>query len=152
MTIHAKFVHTNLVARDWRRLAGFYERVFGCEPVPPTRCLNGQWLEDGTGVPGAEIQGIHLRLPGCGADGPTLEVFSYNQQAERPTSAANRPGFAHIAFAVDDVAVARGLVLAAGGGSVGEVVSVPVVGAGTVTFAYVTDPEGNIIELQRWTS
>lgn len=151
MTIRAKFVHTNLVARDWKRLAGFYERVFGCEAVPPTRYLKGQWLEDGTGVPGAEVRGIHLRLPGFGADGPTLEVFSYNQQVERPAPAANRPGFTHIAFAVDDVVVARDQVLAAGGGSVGEVVSVPVADAGTVTFAYVMDPEGNIIELQRWT-
>ena len=44
----------------------------------------------------------------------------------------------------------REAVLAAGGGAVGETVAVPVPGAGTVEFAYVTDPEGNVIELQRW--
>jgi catechol 2,3-dioxygenase-like lactoylglutathione lyase family enzyme len=152
MTIRARFVHTNLVARDWGRLAEFYERVFGCETVPPARDLKGQWVEDGTGVPGAEIRGIHLRLPGCGDDGPTLEVFTYNQEAEGLPSVVNRPGFAHVAFSVDDVVAARDEVLAAGGGPVGEVVSVPVAGAGTVTFAYVRDPEGNIIELQRWMS
>jgi catechol-2,3-dioxygenase len=27
---------------------------------------------------------------------------------------------------------------------------VPVAGAGTITFVYLTDPEGNILELQRW--
>ena len=47
MTVDARFVHTNLVARDWRRLARFYERVFGCTPVPPERDLAGQWVEDG---------------------------------------------------------------------------------------------------------
>ena len=150
MPVHAKFVHTNLVARDWKRLAEFYERVFGCEPVLPARDLKGQWLEDGTGVPGAEIRGIHLRLPGYADDGPTLEVFTYSATAEWLAPAVNRPGFAHVAFAVDDVMAARREVLAAGGGTVGEVVSLPVPGLGVVTFAYVTDPEGNIIELQRW--
>jgi predicted enzyme related to lactoylglutathione lyase len=150
--IRAKFVHTNLVAQDWRRLAQFYEEVFGCEAVPPERDLSGEWLEDGTGVLRAEIRGVHLRLPGWGAEGPTLEVFQYNRCAERPIPAVNRPGFAHIAFAVDDVADAQQAVVSAGGGCVGKVVSVPVTGAGMVTFAYVTDPEGNIIELQRWSS
>jgi predicted enzyme related to lactoylglutathione lyase len=64
--------------------------------------------------------------------------------------AVNRPGFAHLAFAVDDVAAARDAVLAAGGGVVGDVVSVAIPDAGQITFAYVTDPEGNVIELQHW--
>jgi predicted enzyme related to lactoylglutathione lyase len=150
MTVNARYVHTNLIAQDWKRLAQFYERVFGCTPVPPERELAGQWLEDGTGVPGAEIRGIHLRLPGYGDAGPTLEVFQYNRQEQRPETAINRPGFAHIAFAVDDVEAAKEAVLAAGGGTVGQVVSLEVPGAGTVTFVYLTDPEGNILELQRW--
>jgi hypothetical protein len=57
---------------------------------------------------------------------------------------------AHIAFAVDDVEAARAAVLEAGGGVVGEVVTLDVAQAGKVTFVYVTDPEGNIIELQKW--
>lgn len=150
MPIRARFVHTNLIAQDWRRLAQFYEQVFGCTPVPPARDLRGQWLEEGTGVPGAEIEGLHLRLPGHGEDGPTLEIFQYNYEAERPPTAVNRPGYAHIAFAVDDVEAARDAVLTAGGDVVGKVISVPIPDAGTVTFAYVTDPERNIVELQRW--
>ena len=150
MTVRARFVHTNLIAQDWRKLARFYEQVFDCMPVPPERNLKGQWLEEGTGVPGAEIWGMHLRLPGYGDKGPTLEIFQYNQQKDRPATAVNRPGWGHIAFAVDDVEATRGAVLAAGGGAVGEIVSLEVPGAGTVTFAYVADPEGNIIELQRW--
>jgi len=150
VTPRARYVHTNLIARDWRKLARFYEGVFGCTPVPPERDLAGQWLEDGTGVPGAHIHGVHLRLPGYGTDGPTLEIFQYNHEKERPETAVNRPGFGHIAFAVDDVEAARDAVVAAGGGTVGQVVSLEVPGAGTVTFVYLTDPEGNIIELQHW--
>ena len=150
MTINAKCVHTNLVARDWKKLARFYERVFGCTPVPPERNLSGQWLDDGVGIPGAHIRGIHLRLPGCGDDGPTLELFQYEPEAQGLPAAANRPGFGHIAFGVDDVKSTRDAVLAAGGGELGQVVSVEVARAGNITFAYLTDPEGNIIEVQCW--
>lgn len=150
MAIDARYVHTNLVARDWKRLARFYEQVFGCTPVPPERDLSGQWLDEATSLSDAHIRGIHLRLPGYGDGGPTLEVFQYAQEMGPSTPAANRPGFDHIAFAVDDVEVARQAVLAAGGGELGKVVSVEVAGAGAITFAYLTDPEGNIIEVQRW--
>jgi catechol 2,3-dioxygenase-like lactoylglutathione lyase family enzyme len=150
MAIKARYVHTNLIAHDWKTLAQFYEQVFGCRLVPPERDLAGPWLEEATGVPNAHIQGAHLRLPGYGEQGPTLEIFQYNRQEENLATSINRPGYAHIAFSVDDVGSARDAVIAAGGGTVGEVVSLKVPGAGTVTFVYVTDPEGNIIELQSW--
>jgi predicted enzyme related to lactoylglutathione lyase len=150
VTVHARFVHTNIVARDWQKLATFYEQVLGCVPVPPERELSGQWLEDATAVPAAEIRGVHLRLPGYGNDGPTLEIFEYNSQRELQEPVINRPGLAHIAFAVDDVKVARDAVIAAGGGTVGQIVSVDIPGAGEITFVYATDPEGNILELQHW--
>jgi predicted enzyme related to lactoylglutathione lyase len=150
MPIHAKFVHINLVAKDWKKLAEFYEQIFGCTRVPPERKLSGKWLEEATGVPNAQIQGVHLRLPGYGDTGPTLEIFHYTDQQKRLSTAINRPGFAHIAFAVDDVAAARDAVLAAGGGVVGELTTIEIAGAGKITFVYLTDPEGNILELQHW--
>jgi predicted enzyme related to lactoylglutathione lyase len=63
---------------------------------------------------------------------------------------ANRPGWSHLAFEVDDVAEALQAVLAAGGSRLGEVVTFDVPGAGTITWTYARDPEGNIIELQSW--
>ncbi|RJP65552.1 MAG: VOC family protein [Candidatus Abyssobacteria bacterium SURF_17] len=146
----ARFVHTNLVARDWKRLAEFYQEVFGCTVVPPERDLSGKWLDDITRVPGARIRGAHLRLPGYGSEGPTLEIFQYTPQMERAETAANRPGFAHVAFAVDNVEAARDAVLSAGGKHFGKLVDTEVPGVGRLTVVYVTDPEGNIIELQRW--
>jgi catechol 2,3-dioxygenase-like lactoylglutathione lyase family enzyme len=62
----------------------------------------------------------------------------------------NRPGFAHLAFEVDSVVDARRHVLAAGGRAVGEVVTLTTATGARVTWCYVTDPEGNIIELQSW--
>lgn len=146
----ARYGHTNLVARDWRALAEFYERLFGCEPVPPERDYAGPMLESATGVPGSGLRGIHLRLPGHGPDGPTLEIYEYDREEDSMPPAANRPGWGHIAFAVEDVAASRDAVLSAGGGAVGEVVTLRTADGRHVTWCYVTDLEGNIVELQAW--
>jgi catechol 2,3-dioxygenase-like lactoylglutathione lyase family enzyme len=149
--VRAKYTHTNLIARDWRKLAWFYETVFGCVPMPPERDLHGEELERGSGVPGARVQGIHLRLPDHGSGGPTVEIFQYAQPADREQPVANRPGLGHLAFEVDNVPAAERAVLAAGGSKLGEIVTFDVPGAGTITFTYIRDPEENIIELQNWT-
>jgi predicted enzyme related to lactoylglutathione lyase len=148
--INARYGHTNLVARDWRTLAAFYEQLFGCEPVPPERDYRGPDLEAGTGVAGAALRGVHLRLPGHGPTGPTLEIYQYEPALDAVPPAVNQPGFGHIAFAVDDVPQAREAVLEAGGRSVGEVVTLQTSDGRRVTWCYVTDPEGNIVELQAW--
>jgi predicted enzyme related to lactoylglutathione lyase len=150
MTIPAKYVHTNLIAADWRALADFYQQLFGCVPLPPERDFQGEKLEAGTGIPGAHLQGVHLRLPGWGENGPTLEIFNYNVLEARSKPAVNRPGFGHIAFSVADVAAAREAVLRAGGKAVGEIVTIQVATGAQVTWCYMTDPEGNILELQSW--
>lgn len=150
MSINARYVHTNLIANDWRKLARFYQDVFGCVPVPPERDLHGPDMERGTGVPGAHLTGMHLRLPGWGENGPTVEIFHYEPHVEHPGTTINRPGFGHLAFAVDDVPAARAAVLAAGGTALGEVVTVTIATGARVTWCYVTDPEGNPLELQAW--
>jgi predicted enzyme related to lactoylglutathione lyase len=150
MIAGARYGHTNLIAADWRRLAQFYIDLFGCEIVPPERDFAGEKLEALTGMDGAHLRGAHLRLPGYGESGPTLELFNYTGLADRQARAVNRPGFGHIAFAVDDVQAARAAVLAAGGSAVGEVVTLTTSAGGRVTCCYVTDPEENIIELQSW--
>lgn len=150
MPIQARYVHTNIIARDWRKLADFYEKVFGCRPVPPERHLTQAWVEQASGVPGAEIHGVHLRLPGCGEDGPTLEIFQYNVMKEGETPAINRPGLAHLAFAVANVPAALEAVLRAGGSQLGDLVWVEVSGVGRLVFVYASDPEGNLLELQKW--
>jgi len=150
MPIRTKYVHTNLIARDWKRLVRFYCEVFGCEPKGPERDLSAEWLEKVNAVPNAHLRGVHLRLPGYEEDGPTLEIFSYDQSIEGELPQSNRCGFAHIAFAVDNVDKALQAVMAAGGGAVGEIASAEVKGVGLLRVVYARDPEGNIVELQRW--
>jgi glyoxylase I family protein len=149
MIAGARYVHTNLIARDWRRLAAFYESVLGCTPLPPERDYSGPVFDAGTGVMAARLTGMHLRLPGD-TNGPTLEIFTYSRLEDGPTPKVNRPGFSHIAFAVDSVDHARAEFLAAGGSPVGDVVTLTTSTGATVTWCYVADPEGNIVELQRW--
>lgn len=146
----ATYTHTSIVAADWRTLAGFYERVFGCTRVPPPRDLSGAWLARGTGVADARLTGIHLRLPGLGDGGPTVEIFQYGVVEPPSPPAVNRQGLAHLAFAVDDVDAAARQVVDEGGSLVGEVTTAEIPGAGRLTFVYAADPEGNVLELQAW--
>lgn len=145
-----RFAHVNLIAQDWQRLAEFYQTVFSCEPIPPVRDQEGEWLDQATGVKSAHIQGVHLRMPGYGAEGPTLEIYGYGEMPARPPIVPNTPGFSHIAFAVDDVDSTAQRVLVAGGSAVGSPIQTEVPGRGRLWFQYVSDPEGNIIELQKW--
>jgi predicted enzyme related to lactoylglutathione lyase len=150
MPIQAKYVHTNLTARDWRGLARFYQDVFGCMPRPPERDLSGEWLDKLTAIPSAHLTGMHLALPGFGANGPTLEIFGYDHLEQRPAPVVNEPGFGHLAFLVDDVPAALQAVVDGGGGAIGEIATSHVTGVGILTVVYAKDPEGNILELQNW--
>ena len=145
-----RYVHTNIVSKDWQTLARFYQEVFDCRAVPPKRDLSGDWLARGTAVPNAAFQGIHLRLPGHGDDGPTLEIYQYSVFEPNDEPLANRKGFGHIAFRVDDITAVRNKVLKHGGADLGQVVETDIPGVGRLTFVYLTDPEGNIIEIQNW--
>lgn len=145
-----KYAHTNLVARDWKRLVQFYMEVFECEPVYPERDHSGEWLDRLTNLQNARIRGMHLRLPGFD-EGPTLEIYEYHQLEEgQELPPANRPGFAHIAFLVDEVEFYLRKLFDNGGSTVGEKVQHEVEGVGTLTVVYARDPEGNIVEIQSW--
>ena len=145
-----QYAHTNIIAHNWKLLASFYEKVFGCVPIPPERDLSGDWLDKVTGIPGSHIRGIHLQLPGYEQDGPTLEIFQYSSMPERVPIHPNTPGFSHIAFVVDDVPTTAQSVFDNGGSAVGELTVREVPGVGRLTVRYVADPEDNIIEIQSW--
>ena len=145
-----KFAHTNIITDDWRKLADFYIRVFGCKPVLPERDLSGLWLDKATNIDKAHITGIHLALPGYDNNLPTLEIFQYETNFENTATLINRKGFGHIAFRVDNVQEVLTRLLENGGAQVGNVVTTEIVNAGQITFVYTKDIDGNIIEIQSW--
>jgi catechol 2,3-dioxygenase-like lactoylglutathione lyase family enzyme len=145
-----RFGHVNVTSRDWRRLSAFYTEVFGLELVPPERDYRGPDLDAATRFQGAHLTGAHLRLPGHGPAGPTLEIYQYDQVEAGAEARVDRAGWGHIAFQVPDVPDALREVLAAGGGRFGEVVTLTTSDGRRVTWCYATDIDGNIIELQAW--
>ncbi|WP_130861619.1 VOC family protein [Bacilliculturomica massiliensis] len=152
MAVKAAYRHTNINAKDWRRLSAFYQEVFGCVPVPPERDLSGDWFERVTGVKGAAVQGEHIALPGYGDDGPTFEIFTYSVPEGTRPLAINGYGFAHVAFEVDDVEEAYQAVRKAGGSACGELLRHYYPSKDmTLTIVYAKDPEGNVVELMKWT-
>jgi predicted enzyme related to lactoylglutathione lyase len=142
-----KYTHTNLIARDWRRLADFYIKVFECKPLPPERNLKGKWLDEAVNIQDAHIQGIHLELPGY-TNGPTLEIFQYNQQTPPEKSYPNHHGIRHIAFTVNNMEETIEKINKMGGKPLGKTTTIELLGVGNLVFKYMRDPEGNIIEIQ----
>ncbi len=146
-----RFSHTNIIAKNWRKLAQFYIDTFGCEPVYPERDLSGEWIDKLTNINGVTIKGIHLKLPGY-HDGPALEIFEHTPPFLRKKHPAiNHQGFGHIAFHTDDVEKVLKKVLTNGGEKYGELVEKDIKGLGILKVIYVRDIEGNIIEIQHWT-
>ncbi|MBM3346156.1 MAG: VOC family protein [Betaproteobacteria bacterium] len=147
MPIKARYAHTNMIVNDLERMVAFYRDVFGFTDAEPERSQSAPALEKLTGIAGAAIRVQHLRYPGdTGSQGPTLEIICYQQQLPHDKPAANRPGFRHMCFTVEDVDAAFAAVIAAGGSSLGEVARTENPRAWN-HIVYAIDPEGNILEL-----
>ena len=150
MSDSIRYVHTNLIAKDWTKLADFYIKVFHCKIVPPERNLSGQWIEDMTGIAEVKVYGVHLSLPGY-ENGPTLEIFQYSPEDNRVIDhKINQMGFGHLAFHVESVQEVLESVLEHGGSQMAKVITKKYETLGVLTAVYVTDPEGNFIEIQNW--
>eukprot|EP01084_Bolivina_argentea_P039345 72707_1 len=156
-----RYRHTNIVAKDWKKLATFYELVFGMKRIGPERNLQGQFVDEGVGYKNASICGVHMAMPGFEKNDlntPTLEIFEYGGEissGENEHKAINRQGFGHVAFEVDNIENAIKLILKYGGSMLSDSNKMwkhSVVGQGLLKWIYVRDNEGNIIELQEWDS
>jgi catechol 2,3-dioxygenase-like lactoylglutathione lyase family enzyme len=147
-----RYAHTNIAAKNWKLLADFYIEVFGCRVKPPVRNLSGAWLDDATGLENAQLEGVHLHLPGYDDSGPTLEIFTYRNMEENGQIMVNHVGFTHIAFEVENVDQTLKSALEKGGEMLGRVTEKLVEGVGSLKFVYFRDPEGNIVEIQSWSA
>lgn len=145
-----RFAHTNIVAKDWQILSEFYINVFDCKIKPPERRLSGAWLDRATGLQNAALEGVHLLLPGHGDNGPTLEIFSYQEMHDGNLIMADHIGITHIAFEVHDVDQTLEEAIKHGGQLLGQITEKTVDRVGELKFVYFRDPEGNIIEIQSW--
>jgi len=145
-----KFAHTNIISTNWKKLADFYVKTFDCKIVPPIRKQSGEWLEKGTGLENAKLEGVHLLLPGYGENGPTLEIYQYESIEKQDFLSPNTRGFGHIAFEVESVEAVLETLKKNDGKAFGKITKRKVKDVGEITFIYARDPEGNLIELQSW--
>ena len=117
-----RYVHTNIIAKDHKKLIDFYKAVFGCRSIGETRDLRGEWLDKLSGITNAHIIGEHLVLPGYGEDHPTIEIFSYDHMVSDSAHSVNAYWFcAPCVCEVDNVAATLEKLLANGGGIVSEI-------------------------------
>ena len=145
-----RFSHTNIISTDWKKLSNFYIQVFNCIIIPPIRKQKGKWLEKGTGMKGAKLEGVHLKLPGYQESGPTLEIYQYYNVKKQEPVQPNQRGFGHIAFEVDNIEEVIIKIKSFGGNTFGELTVREIKDVGLLTFIYVRDCDGNLIELQNW--
>lgn len=149
-----RLAHVSITAGNLKTLAAFYENALGFVPARAEMSFSGEWLAKGTGVAGAAIRRVHLRFPGDTDEPPMLEIVEYENSLDSPPpSPANRKGLRHIAFeteSVKELQTRYDLVLEHGGGGLGGITEKEIEGLGVVTFVYMTDPEGNIVELVNW--
>jgi catechol 2,3-dioxygenase-like lactoylglutathione lyase family enzyme len=124
--------HAGLSVADLDAALAFYGAAFGCAP------------ELSFTLPG-EIRGAMLRLPGGGR----LELFAHpasagGLRAGTPLEALATRGYGHFALAAPDIDAAYARALAAGASERVSPRQSPEPG---VRFAFLADPEGNLVEL-----
>lgn len=125
--------HIGLAVGDLERQRDWYERAFGFAPAHAFE------------IPGLGLRGQFL----VGPDGLALELLerqgsSHPGRPSSPPDALLRQGWAHLCLRVEDVPAAYERALEAGGASVAAPGPSP---EPAVEFAFVADPEGNLVEL-----
>lgn len=147
MSNKVKYVHTGLIARDWRRMVAFYVEVFGFTRTDNHIDASGEIAEELTNIPEVAIRGTHLGFPGC--PGVTMEILEYAPPAYRAgESAVNDQGFTHLAFEVASIPEVLEKMRAHGCDTLGEEARMECPDGRTLTLVFARDPEGNVIELQ----
>lgn len=145
-----KYIHTNIIAKDWEKLSKFYQDVFGCVPLQPRRDYTGDWIECLVGIKGVHVVGEHIALPGYDGqeNAPTLEIFTYSVPGTSGPLEVNCYGFAHICFIIDrnpgNLELLAEKIVAHGGSILS---TFPEDQLGKLVCLYTKDPEGNIVEV-----
>jgi catechol 2,3-dioxygenase-like lactoylglutathione lyase family enzyme len=129
--------HVGVTVADLDRAVDFYRTVLDLSLLDRFT-VDGEAFATGVGVDGASADFAHLD-----AGGVRIELVAYDPEGDAVHSGAvNRPGTAHLGFAVEDVdAVYESLPEEV------ETVSAPQTTASGTRILFVRDPEGNLVEL-----
>lgn len=141
-----KLKHVSIAARNADRLAAFYCEIFGYAVSRPRRTLSGERVWRGNGLANVSIESVWLSLGS--AEAPILELLQYEVWQDRTLPAVNEPGYGHMAFEVEDIALTHDRVIANGGSAIGEITNFGT-SVAPYRIVYMRDPEGNILEIEQ---
>jgi catechol 2,3-dioxygenase-like lactoylglutathione lyase family enzyme len=135
--------HTSFTVADVERGVAFWQGVMGFEVIE-VGLREGAWLGAVVGVPGARCRIAHLR-----GHGLHLELIQYLEPAggEDVPGPPDRPGTAHVAFLVEDIAAQAERMVAAGGAWQGRITRCTSGPSSGCLAAYLRDPNGILVEL-----
>jgi catechol 2,3-dioxygenase-like lactoylglutathione lyase family enzyme len=130
--------HMSFTVADMERSLAFYQRL-GFEP-DKRYISTGPDAAEGTDTPEADIDVGWLRHP---EGGPMLELLRYQNKAAGRSVHNSEVGAAHICLNVEDVEAAYADLKCGGV----PFVSAPHSDQYGVTWVYMRDPDGNVVEL-----
>lgn len=140
-----RVTHTGLTVNDMQRASRFFRDVLGFSVTEPMRQA-GPAVGRMIGVPGAVLD-----IAFCTGGGHTIELLHYVSPPPQGDfdRQHNETGFAHIAFAVEDIDAAAAAVRAAGFELFGAPEVVPAGPRKGGKNLYARDVAGIVIELQQ---
>lgn len=136
-----RFDHVGVVVEDLQRVTAFFEDL-GFERGDPMR-LEGTWVDRIVGLDGVQAEMVMVNAPdGSGK----LELIKYHRPVAREGArqqSANRLGFRHIAYVIEDLDGVVARLRAEGLTTIGDIVNYE----NTYRLCYIGGPEGLIVEL-----
>ena len=140
-----RFDQVKLVSSDVAALAAFYTEALGCCLLFGPATLVDADLTRGIGAPPGPVTLAMLGFADHQTGSPILEIYSID--GDEAVDWPFRPGQGHLAFEVDDVHVSVEHLLDAGATMLGDVVDWRGPSGSLGRFAYLRDPEGNIVDV-----
>lgn len=141
-----KFWHAGMVVKNLESAIEFYTEGLGLNLIA-TPVVTGQGISDLVGYEGSHLKEAFLGTGGETSvmDSSTLALIEYvsPRSAERVTSERNAIGAGHVAFLIDDLDDLFARLVDMGAGTLGPPTRINDVTRG----CYLTDPDGNWIEL-----
>ncbi|MEI1280427.1 VOC family protein [Leptospira venezuelensis] len=119
-TDRIRFLHVNINSKDWNKTLNFYNKILNSSATGFERDYKGEFIENLTGIKGAEVKGRHIALPGYSAGGPTFEIFTYNQFSPRGPLSKSDTGKVATGFRVLNLKAALDKVIQEGGTLISE--------------------------------
>lgn len=136
-----RFDHVGITVADLDAVTAFFVGL-GLE-VDGRVCLEGEFLDTVTGIPGARTQIVGLRAPGGGT---WIELSSFarpDHHPGSPTAMANELGLRNVSFEVEDLRATVEELTAHGYGLLGGIGQYE----NTWLMAHVRGPEGIVVSL-----